>query len=226
VLSNNGTNRATKFAANGAFGDFYRKLFKQESMDQKLSVLTGASAGVLEACVICPFEVVKLRMQNPANAQQYRNFFHCCAKLGHNEGLLIFFQGFESTLWRSVVFNAGYFGCIFQIRSLLPRSETKVGQMTNDLVAGSVGGTVGVLVNTPFDVVKSRIQSVQQSSWITRKYNWSFPALATLYREEGMGALYKGLGPKMVRFCPGGGIMLVVYTAMIDLMTPKGRAAG
>lgn len=135
---------------------------------------------------------------------------------------MIFFQGFESTLWRSVVFNAGYFGCIFQIRSLLPRSETKVGQITNDLVAGSVRGTVGVFVNTSFDVVKSRIQSVQQNLGITRKDNWSFPALATLYQEEGTRALYKGLVPKMMRFCPGGGILLVVYTAMIDLMTPKG----
>ena len=188
-------------------------------MDQKLSVLTGASAGVPEACVICPFEVVKLRMQNPANAQQYKNILQCCVQLARNEGPLIFFQGFESTLWRSIVFNAGYFGCIFQIRGLLNQPQTRFGQMANDLVAGSVGGTVGVLVNTPFDVVKSRIQSVQQTPRVARKYSWAFPALAALYREEGIRALYKGLLPKIMRFCPGGGILLVVYTAMMDFMT-------
>ncbi|KAH0831524.1 putative 2-oxodicarboxylate carrier [Fonsecaea pedrosoi] len=211
--------RATKFASNAAFGSFYQKLFGQEKMTQPLSIVTGASAGVAESFVICPFEVVKLRMQNPANASQYKNVVDCVGKLARNEGLSVFFQGFECTMWRSVVWNAAYFGCIFQIRALLPKADTKAGQMTNDLIAGSLGGTAGIFVNTPFDVVKSRIQSVATSTHQVRKYNWAFPALATVIREEGVSALYKGLVPKLARFCPGGGILLVTYTTVIDFLT-------
>jgi solute carrier family 25 2-oxodicarboxylate transporter 21 len=37
-----------------------------------------------------------------------------------------------------------------------------------------------------------------------------------MFREEGFAALYKGFMPKVLRLGPGGGILLVVYTAVID----------
>lgn len=132
-------------------------------------------------------------------------------------GPLGLYQGFESTVWRHIVWNAGYFGCIFQVRALLPAARTKRGTMMNDLVAGSVGGTVGTLLNTPFDVVKSRIQSMPARRG--QPIPWVFSGIATVFREEGVKALYKGLVPKIVRFAPGGGIMLVIYSSVIDLLT-------
>lgn len=35
--------------------------------------------------------------------------------------------------------------------------------------------------------------------------------MATVYKEEGFAALYKGLVPKVMRLGPGGAIMLVVF---------------
>ena len=35
--------------------------------------------------------------------------------------------------------------------------------------------------------------------------------MCTVAREEGFGALYKGLVPKVMRLGPGGAIMLLVY---------------
>lgn len=58
-------------------------------------------------------------------------------KTVRNEGLLAMYQGLESTLWRHILWNAGYFGCIFQVRQLLPKAETKQGQMVTDITAGS-----------------------------------------------------------------------------------------
>ncbi len=36
-------------------------------------------------------------------------------------------------------------------------------------------------------------------------------------REEGFRALYKGFLPKVLRLGPGGGILLAVYTTLMDL---------
>lgn len=71
-----------------------------------------------------------------------------------SEGIFGLYNGLESTLWRHILWNAGYFGCIFQVRSLLPKAETKQGQIVNDITAGSIGGTIGTILNTPMDVVK------------------------------------------------------------------------
>lgn len=208
--------RATKFAANDEWGKIYRNLFGAAKMNQSLSILTGASAGATEAFVVVPFELVKIRLQDKASAGKYTGMLDVIRKTVAAEGVLAMYNGLESTMWRHIVWNAGYFGCIFQVRELLPKAENKAGQVTNDLISGAIGGTVGTILNTPMDVVKSRIQNSPKVPGQTPKYNWAWPAVATVAKEEGFSALYKGFLPKVLRLGPGGGILLVVFTGVMD----------
>lgn len=141
--------RATKFAANDEWGKLYRKLFGTTEMNQGLSILTGATAGATESFVVVPFELVKIRLQDKASAGKYNGAIDVVRKIVKQEGVLAMYNGLESTMWRHILWNAGYFGCIHQVKSLMPKAESKKGQMFNDLVAGSIGGTVGTMLNTP-----------------------------------------------------------------------------
>lgn len=208
--------RATKFAANDEWGKFYRTAFGQPKMTQELSILTGASAGATESLVVVPFELVKIRLQDRASAGRYSGMLDVVSKTVREEGILALYNGLESTMWRHVLWNAGYFGCIFQARALLPKAETPAGKIANDVAAGTIGGTVGTILNTPMDVVKSRIQNSPRVKGTVPKYNWAWPAVATVAREEGFAALYKGFLPKVLRLGPGGGILLVVFTGVMD----------
>jgi len=208
--------RATKFAANDKWGKFYKDAFGVQVMTQSLSVLTGATAGATESFVVVPFELVKIRLQDKASAGKYNGMIDVVRKIVKAEGPLAMYNGLESTMWRHVLWNAGYFGIIHQVRSLLPAQETKKGKMINDLIAGSIGGTVGTILNTPADVVKSRIQNTTRVPGVIPKYNWTLPSIALVAREEGFGALYKGFIPKVLRLGPGGGILLVVFTTVIE----------
>ena len=185
-------------------------------MDQKLSIFTGASAGATEAFVVVPFELVKIRLQDRASAGKYNGMIDCVVKIMKAEGPLAMYNGLESTLWRHMLWNSGYFGCIFQVRELIPKAGNKTQQMRNDLLAGATGGTVGTILNTPMDVVKSRIQNSPKIAGSIPKYNWAWPALGTVMKEEGFAALYKGFLPKVLRLGPGGGILLVVFTGVMD----------
>jgi solute carrier family 25 (mitochondrial 2-oxodicarboxylate transporter), member 21 len=209
--------RATKFAANDKWGQVYRKMFGMDKMNQSLSILTGATAGATEAFVVVPFELVKIRLQDKASAGKYTGMIDVVTKIIRNEGPLALYNGLESTLWRHILWNAGYFGCIFQVRALLPKADNNRTQILYDLTSGAIGGTVGTILNTPMDVVKSRIQNSPKIAGSIPKYNWAWPATATVLREEGFAALYKGFLPKVLRLGPGGGILLVVYTAVIDV---------
>ncbi|KAI0022829.1 mitochondrial carrier domain-containing protein [Xylariomycetidae sp. FL0641] len=217
--------RATKFAANDEWGKVYRKAFGAQKMNQGLSILTGATAGATESFVVVPFELVKIRLQDKASAGKYNGMLDVVAKTIKNEGILAMYNGLESTLWRHILWNAGYFGCIFQVRTLLPEATTKKGKITNDIIAGTVGGTVGTIVNTPMDVVKSRIQNSVKVAGSVPKYNWAWPACGTVMKEEGFSALYKGFLPKVLRLGPGGGILLVVFTGVMDFFRTM-RASG
>ena len=76
--------------------------------------------------------------------------------------------------------------------------------------AGLTAGTLSSIVNIPFDVAKSRIQGPQPIPGQI-KYRTCFATMATVSKEEGVGALYRGLVPKIMRLGPGGAIMLLVY---------------
>lgn len=183
-------------------------------MNQSLSILTGATAGATESLVVVPFELVKIRLQDRAQSHKYNGMLDCVSKIVRQEGLLALYNGLESTAWRHILWNSGYFGCIFQVKELLPKSTDKKSQIRNDIISGSIGGTVGTILNTPMDVVKSRIQNAARVPGQVPKYNWAFPALGTVMKEEGFAALYKGFLPKVLRLGPGGGILLVVYTGV------------
>ncbi|AOW03490.1 uncharacterized protein YALI1_D03221g [Yarrowia lipolytica] len=206
--------RAVKFAANDEWGKFYRNAFGMPKMTQSLSILTGATAGATESFVVVPFELVKIRLQDKSS--KYTGMADVVKTIVRQEGPLALYNGLEATLWRHITWNSGYFGVIFQVRQLLPKATDKRGQMINDLIAGSIGGTAGTVLNTPFDVVKSRIQNTTRVPGVVPKYNWTLPSVFTVFREEGFGALYKGFMPKVLRLGPGGGILLVVFTACMD----------
>lgn len=59
-------------------------------------------------------------------------------------------------------------------------------------------------------MIKSRVQNAPRIPGQKPKYNWSFPALALVIKEEGFGALYSGFAPKVLRLAPGGGVLLLV----------------
>ena len=173
--------RAIKFAANEQYSKLFMSLTGEKRINQKLSIATGVSAGITEAFVVVSFELVKIRMQDRANAGKYLNTLDCVKKIFKQEGPLAFFKGLESTIWRHATWNGGYFGVIHGVKSMLPSAINHREQILNNFVAGSIGGTFGTILNTPFDVVKTRIQN--QTGLV--KYNWTLPAVRTIIREEG-----------------------------------------
>lgn len=56
--------RATKFACNDQYQKIFKNLFNTNETTQKISIAAGASAGMTEAAVIVPFELIKIRMQD------------------------------------------------------------------------------------------------------------------------------------------------------------------
>ncbi|CAJ0626924.1 126_t:CDS:2 [Entrophospora sp. SA101] len=200
--------RAIKFSANEQYSTLLKKIYGVDKMNQPLSIQAGIAAGCTEAVVIVPFELVKIRLQDKANTSKYN---------GTLDALSIFalYNGLEATIWRHATWNGGYFGVIFSVRKFLPKAKNKQAELRNNFIAGAIGGTFGTMINTPFDVVKTRIQNDTNT---IKKYNWALPSLKIVAQEEGFKALYKGFVPKVLRLGPGGGILLVVFDQVTTLM--------
>ncbi|KJA26546.1 hypothetical protein HYPSUDRAFT_213143 [Hypholoma sublateritium FD-334 SS-4] len=200
--------RAVKFAANDFWGKTFLDLTGEKKMTQNLSILTGCSAGATESFVVVPFELVKIKLQDKNST--YKGPIDVVKQVVRKNGLLGLYVGMESTFWRHVYWNGGYFGSIYSVKALLPKPETAKAELFNNFVSGAIGGFAGTVLNTPLDVVKSRIQGSEKIPGVVPKYNWTYPAIVTIAREEGVAALYKGFVPKVLRLAPGGGVLLLV----------------
>eukprot|EP01086_Lenisia_limosa_P010103 TRINITY_DN34034_c0_g1_i2.p1 TRINITY_DN34034_c0_g1~~TRINITY_DN34034_c0_g1_i2.p1 ORF type:complete len:247 (-),score=91.12 TRINITY_DN34034_c0_g1_i2:105-845(-) len=199
--------RAVKFACN----EKYKQLFRRSdgSMTIPRFFAAGSAAGITEAFVNVPFEVIKVRLQSPAGKELYKSTMDCAFKVIKSEGPLALYNGLEAQLWRNAAWNGTYFGLIGTLKQKLWTPKSKKSETGRNFMAGVIASTLGTLLNTPFDVVKSRLQNVKVGSG--PQYNYALPALVNICRTEGFASLYRGLSMRLLRLGPGGGIMLVAF---------------
>ncbi|XP_043405682.1 mitochondrial 2-oxodicarboxylate carrier isoform X4 [Chelonia mydas] len=192
----------------------YKKLLGHASLSPGLTfAVAGLGSGLTEAVVVNPFEVVKVSLQANRNAfTEQPSTFVQARRIITTDGLGFrgLNKGLTATLGRHGVFNMVYFGFYFNVKNIIPVNEEPTLEFLRKFGIGLVSGTIASMINIPFDVAKSRIQGPQPEPGEI-KYRTCFKTMATVYKEEGFLALYKGLVPKIMRLGPGGAVMLLVY---------------
>lgn len=149
-------------------------------------------------------------MQAKERASAYKNTADAFTKMLRMEGPAVFLQGIEPALWRQSLWNGSFFACGFAMKKyMLWEPSTRPSELGRNFVAGLVGGTVGTTLNTPFDVVTSRMRNVLPGD--VSPYRNAWQGVMLVARQEGAQALFKGYLPKVLRLGPGGGILLMVY---------------
>ncbi|KRT83587.1 mitochondrial carrier protein [Oryctes borbonicus] len=185
--------------------------------------LAGLGAGVTEAILVNPFEVVKVTLQaNMAKGKELPSTWSVTRQIVRDSGLGLrgLNKGITATVARNGAFNMVYFGFYHSVKGYLPEFKDPVQEFFRKVGIGFVSGTLASCFNIPFDVAKSRIQGPQPVP-NEIKYCSTFRTVIMVYREEGFFALYKGLLPKVLRLGPGGAIMLVVYDYMYHFLIEK-----
>jgi len=184
--------------------------------------LAGLGSGVTEAVLINPFEVVKVAQQsNTSKHSVSPGPYQVLRKIIADEGLMGLNKGMSATIGRNGVYNMVYFGLYNSMNKyVLPTREEKWQQMLQKFFVGFGAGTLGSILNIPFDVAKSRIQGPQPDPSNPR-YKGTAKVIGMIYKEEGFRALYKGLLPKVLRLGPGGGIMMIVYETVFEALSVR-----
>lgn len=213
--------RAVKFLTFEQYKQFF--MFGAPSPTPLTFSLAGMGAGLTEAILVNPFEVVKVTQQsNKAKMSESPSSWRVTKDIIKNEGFGLqgLNKGMIATMLRNGSFNSIYFGFYHSVKGIIPEQEDSIAEFFRRISIGFVSGTLGSCVNIPFDVAKSRIQGPQPVPGVV-KYSSTFGTIICVYREEGWRALYKGLLPKVMRLGPGGAIMLVVYEHVYHLLMAK-----
>eukprot|EP01134_Creolimax_fragrantissima_P005370 CFRG5370T1 len=92
----------------------------------------------------------------------------------------------------------------------LHKHKVKPPTLVN-LFAGGLGGMVGAIVTSPFEVVKTRLQSTKYTV-ASGKHLGVLDFVKDIYKSEGPRALYKGLTPALIGIVPARSIYFFAYT--------------
>mmetsp|Transcript_19369 Transcript_19369/g.49277 ORF Transcript_19369/g.49277 Transcript_19369/m.49277 type:complete len:216 (+) Transcript_19369:101-748(+) len=198
----------------------YQNLLRNEEgkLTDGRRMAAGFMAGITEALIIVtPFEVVKIRLQQQKGTAKetlkYKGPIHCATTVLREEGIRGMWSGATPTIMR----NGTNQMCLFWAKHnmdafLWDKHEGDGKQLTpgQSMTSGFLAACLGPVATGPFDVTKTRLMAQSKQGPEGIKYKGFFDALVKIPAEEGIGAMWRGLLPRLLRIPPGQAIVWAV----------------
>ncbi|CAG8597132.1 8708_t:CDS:2 [Cetraspora pellucida] len=184
----------------------------------ELSTLECTIAGGISAgpttLVMAPVERIKvlLQIQGQGGDVKYKGPLDVIRHLYKEGGLRSIFRGTSATFLRDFPGSAAYFGAYEFTKKLLTSSDSTLNPAAV-LFAGGMAGVAMWTICIPPDVVKSRLQSAPAG-----QYKGFMDVLRHLLKTDGPSALFKGLGPALLRAFPANAAAFMGYEASLKVM--------
>ena len=204
--------------------------------DAYAPLAAGSVARIVAAIAVSPIEMLRTRMQATSHRDKgvLRATMVGLRDMVSAEGYQSLWRGLSLTLWRDVPFSALYWWGYEQGRRRLDatrqRTSTLAGRpqnaelshtalLTDSFLAGATSGAIAAFVTTPFDVGKTRQQTILHDPEVKAKAlakdlpeNRIMPRfLWHIYCTEGISGLFKGWAARCLKVAPACAIMISSY---------------
>ncbi|KAL9179289.1 hypothetical protein ACHAXT_008579 [Thalassiosira profunda] len=172
-------------------------------------LLAASFSGFVTSFLVAPVERVKVMMQAQSNA--YANELECIQAVLENEGWTgLFSRGLGPTLARETPSYAIYFVCYGLLMQTAPAES--LGSVA-PLVCGAISGCACWIPVYPINVVKTLVQNTEGGDTSS-----ALDVAMQLYQDEGVGAFFNGLTPKMLRASVNHAVTFYVYALVMDAL--------
>nr|CAB3470797.1 unnamed protein product [Digitaria exilis] len=174
------------------------------------SLVAGALAGVSSTLCTYPLELIKTRLTIEKDV--YNNFLHAFVKILREEGPSELYRGLTPSLIGVVPYAATNYYAYDTLKKLY-RKTLKKEEISNvaTLLIGSAAGAISSTATFPLEVARKQMQVGAVGG--RQVYKNVFHALYCIMEKEGIGGLYKGLGPSCIKLMPAAGISFMCYEA-------------
>lgn len=162
-------------------------------------LLAGGLAGMGQVIVTNPMEIIKIQMQmQHLTKLNNKNLINVI----RNIGIKNLYKGSSACFMRDIPFSLIYFPLYTFIKNNNPNS------FSNYLLPGMLSGAISAYTVTPFDVVKTRLQTKRVDNV---KYNGLYDCFTKVYKTEGLSAFFKGSIVRSIRSSIQFGITFAVF---------------
>ncbi|KAJ0088037.1 hypothetical protein Patl1_31718 [Pistacia atlantica] len=161
-----------------------------------------------EICTI-PLDTAKVRLQLQKKGvggdglalPKYRGLLGTVGTIAREEGLAALWKGIVPGLHRQCLFGGLRIGLYEPVKNFYVGNDF-VGDvpLSKKILAGLTTGALAITIANPTDLVKVRLQAEGKlPPGVPRRYSGALNAYSTIMRQEGVGALWTGLGPNVAR---------------------------
>ncbi|KAJ9095290.1 hypothetical protein QFC21_005656 [Naganishia friedmannii] len=193
---------------------------KQEK--QRIPLMThlvaGGLAGLAEACICHPLDTIKVRMQlsksRKARGLKPLGPWATAQQIVARETPMGLYKGIGAVVTGIVPKMAIRFASFEAYKNALSDADGKLKPKGVFLAGLLAGATEAVLVVSPMEVVKIRLQAQQHSladPLDIPKYRNAAHAAFTIVREEGLSTLYRGVALTALRQATNQGVNFTAY---------------
>ncbi|KAM3321752.1 hypothetical protein P3S67_002903 [Capsicum chacoense] len=184
--------------------------------------LAGGCASIATSFIFTPSERIKQQMQVGSH---YKNSWNAFIEIIRSGGLPSLYMGWRAVLWRNIPHSIIKFYTYERLKELWLSSVQLHNQndMLMTLACGGLAGSTAALFTTPFDVVKTRLQTQIPES---RTHFGVFGTLQEIGKREGLKGLYRGLSPRLIMYMTQGALFFASYESFkrlfsLDILQPK-----
>ncbi|XP_074854811.1 solute carrier family 25 member 47 [Carettochelys insculpta] len=195
-----------------------------------MDFIAGAIGGGLSVAVGYPLDTVKVRIQTE---RSYNGIWHCIRETYKTEKVPGFYKGMSLSVCTVSLVASFSFGAYRNVLYNICRlrygtSDAKPSKVDISL-AGCASGAVRVVLTSPTETAKVRMQTQKQSHYSATsahlpkpKYQGPVHCLRMITKEEGFGSLYKGCSALLCRDCHSFATYFLSYNMLCDWFTPAG----
>jgi len=186
-------------------------------------VCGGLSTMFASSC-IHPIDLAKVRLQligqGVANSTR-PSAFTILREMIRAEGVKSIYAGLSAALLRQATYGTARIGLHQSFSNyLIKHNDGKNIPFYQKTASGMASGAIAVVIGTPFDVALVRMQADSLSPPDKRRgYKNVFDALLRVFKEEGVGRLWRGLTPNILRVMFNNAGMLATYDQSIEVLS-------
>lgn len=188
--------------------------------------ICGGFGGICTVLVGHPLDTIKVRLQTMAipkagELPMYMGTWDCMKKTVRNEGVRGLYKGMGAPLVGvAPIFAISFMGFGVGKKIFGPNDGNRL-TYTELFSAGAFSGIFTTLIMAPGERIKCLLQ-IQQGANAPKVYNGPVDVVKKLYKQGGLGSIYRGAGATLLRDVPASGMYFLTYEAIKDYLSSNG----
>jgi solute carrier family 25 protein 34/35 len=177
-----------------------------------LQFVSGSIAACGAVTITNPFDMLKTRRQLNNELGVGGGGQISMARVWQLEGLVGLQRGLLPAYIYQILMNGTRF-MVYEPTRLLFQQTLSNNALFCNAMAGAGAGGVAAMIGTPFNLIKTRLQSYSPhfQTGYQHGYTAIFPAIRSIYASEGLWGFYRGASASVLRTTAGSAAQLASY---------------